>query len=412
MNAAETRQRPKGIVRRCLRWFIVVIVLTVAVVGGGWGYYEVLGRRFATGCTPVAETPSTFADMHAGLAKVLEEFSLSHDHLGVQAVVMEPDGGAFFGTAGYANHRRKCPVTEETLFCLGSASKLPTAAVIMSLAEEGALALEDRLGAWTGILPAGLEVSIEQLLRHTSGLPDYAESFRFRAAAVAIPWREWRPLDLAGLVGGKPLRSVPGSRYEYSDSNYLATALVAERAGGDSFKSLLRRRVVDPLNLVHFYFQPENLEGMPIARAYSDRIVGLGPRDVTAMRTVHLSGGYAAGGMVANARELARFTAALFGGVLLDEETVARMAAFREVSDMRQPAVTGYGLGVQRMEVKGRELWGHIGTGPGFSAFAAFSPEHGHVITILANQAGVDLPELAGELHRQALIASGIEPRF
>lgn len=405
-----------GAPRRRRRWWprllVALVVVVMVLTGAGWIYLQVLEQGFATGCTPAGAWPQPARPVEVALQAVLEEFSQAHGQAGVQAVVLDPDGAAWHGAAGLANRGRKCAVTADTLLCLGPVSSLLTAAVVMSLVEDGSLGLEDRLGQWTGMLPAGREATIEQVLRQTSGLPGYTDRLGFRLAYFAFPQRVWTPLDLAAVVDRVPLHFPPGSRYEYSSTNALALALAAERAGGQSFRDLLIHRVADPLGLTHLYFEPGGLESMPIARGYDVSVLGLGRSEVTAYRRAHLSGAHAGGGMIGTARDVARFTAALFGRVLLAPETVDRMVAFQEVSEAHLPAGTGFGLGVRRMEVQGRELWGHTGVIPGYTAFTAFSPGHGHVITVLANLSEVDLAELAGRLHREALVAAGAEPRY
>jgi len=394
------------------RLLVALVVLVMVLSGAGWVYLQVLEQGFATGCTSAEAWLQPVRPVEVALQGVLEEFSQKHGQAGVQAVVLDPDGAAWHGAAGLANRGRKCAVTVETLMCLGPVSSLFTAAVVMSLVEEGILGLDDRLGQWSGMLPAGREATIEQLLSQTSGLPGYTDRLGFRLAFFAFPQRAWTPLDLAAVVDRVPLHFPPGSRYEYSSTNALALALIAERAGGESFRDLLVQRVAEPLELAHLYFEPGDLERMPVARGYDETVLGLGRSEVTAFRRGHLSGAHAGGGMIGTARDVARFTAALFGRVLLNPETVDRMIAFQEVSETYLPAGTGFGLGVRRMEVQGRELWGHGGVIPGYTAFTAFSPEHGHVVTILANLSEVDLPELAGRLQREALVAAGVEPKY
>ena len=159
-------------------------------------------------------------------------------------------------TFGVANLKNNRPMGVEDHMRLASTSKAFSGAVALSLVSKGALSLNNTIGELLSDLPkpppdAWADVTLRQLLNHTSGLPDFAESQAWQAAINARPTQAPRPEKLLTYAYDHkpPLRFDPGSKYQYSNSDNIAAALMIEAATGRSYEGQLRRQVYEPLGL-------------------------------------------------------------------------------------------------------------------------------------------------------------------
>jgi D-alanyl-D-alanine carboxypeptidase len=197
-------------------------------------------------------------------------------------------------------------------------------------------------------------VTIRQLLNHTGGLANYTGTAALREAiAGSAASRVFMPDEL--LAYADPPIDVPGARTHYTNTSYLVLALIAERATGRSIVDLYRQRLWAPLDL-HEIFMP-GLEDPPGAVAPSRGVSGLiNPLDQLST----LSVGHAAFGLLASARDVARWGHALFTGTVISHEM---QVAMRELVPAAGniPGETGAGLGIRGYEYHDRVQIGHSG---------------------------------------------------
>ena len=152
------------------------------------------------------------------------------------------------GARGMANLAQNTPLTTDTRFDIASVSKQFTATAVLLLSFDGALALTDPLSAHVAGLPTWADrVSIDQLIHHTSGIPDYDLLLTQRGIPVTTPTTQQDALDV--LAGVTDLKFEPGTTHEYSNSNYLLLAEVVKAASGQPLGEFLARRVFEPLHL-------------------------------------------------------------------------------------------------------------------------------------------------------------------
>ena len=159
---------------------------------------------------------------------------------------MVKDGQIVYVQA-YGNARLdpKTAAKPEMRYSIGSISKQFTAAAILMLQEQGKLSLDDKVAKWVPGLTRGDEVSIRQLLSHTSGYQDYAPQ------DYMIP--EWEKPITAQQIMDRwakiPLDFDPGTKWQYSNTNYVIAGVIVEKAGGKPLYELLQERVLTPLNM-------------------------------------------------------------------------------------------------------------------------------------------------------------------
>ena len=152
---------------------------------------------------------------------------------------------AAFGKARLADSGAAVDAKPEMHYAVGSISKQFTAACILLLAEDGKLTLDDPVSKWFAELTRASEVKVRNLLTHTSGYEDYAPQ------DYTIPaWtKPTRPIDVVREWAGKPLDFDPGTKWQYSNTNFVLAGLIVEKASGMPFWQFFEARVVKPLGL-------------------------------------------------------------------------------------------------------------------------------------------------------------------
>lgn len=305
---------------------------------------------------------------------------------------------AFAGTYGLADLEHRVPVTRDTVFKLASITKTFTAALILALAEDGRLRLDDRLSKHVPEFPLARDVTLYQLLVHTSGIPDYAED----PAGAATKSVAKTPAEmLSWIVALSPrLQFEPGTKWAYSNSNYALLGLVAERAGGKSLAGLYRERL----------FAPAGVTGVAIDdpadvvpnRARGYRRIKDQPGKFRNADWIHPSIPGPAGALRGTADDLVRFAHALYGGKVLKPASLRQLIApgrlkdgrttkFGMPEDWQRGLNSDYGPGLFIRPTKGGARLGHSGDIDGFSTWLAHYPASGTTIVHMINSQSADM---------------------
>jgi CubicO group peptidase (beta-lactamase class C family) len=265
------------------------------------------------------------------------------------------------------------PVTVDTPFAIGSVTKQFTCACVLLLAEEGKLSVRDPVAKYYPSLTRARDVTLYDLMTHTSGYPDYYPlDFVDRRLLKPIPCDQL----IQEYAGGK-LDFEPGTRWSYSNTGYMILGRVAEKVSGEPFGQLLERRVLRPLGMGHSRFDPgPDAEGLP--QGYLS--FALGPPEVAK----HEAAGwlYAAGGLYATASEVAAWDLALAEGRVLKPESFRLMSTPRQLADGK---MTDYGCGLRVAQTGGETILKHNGAVSGFHAFNALIPRTRSAVVLLAN---------------------------
>jgi D-alanyl-D-alanine carboxypeptidase len=267
---------------------------------------------------------------------------------------------------------------------LASTSKAFSGAVALSLARRGPLELNDTIGERLPSLPAAwAAVTLGQALHHTSGLPDYTKNQAFLADFGGDLLRRFTPPELIAYVASEPLLFPPDSAYNYSNTDNVVVALMAEAATGQSYERLLRTRVFAPLGLPGTSLPTGPRLPRPFAHGYF-----FDPQqpaeDVS--EAASMSGVWASGGLQSTPTELGRFirgyvSARLFGRALQRQQR-------RWVDGHSEPIGPGTnsaGLALFRYRLGCGTVYGHTGNFPGYTQFAAASSDGRRSATVSAN---------------------------
>jgi len=312
------------------------------------------------------------------------------------AVVLVTDHGTplFRKAYGLAKVSENVALDPGMSLRVGSITKQFTAAAIMLLAEQGKLALSDKvvqyLPAFAG---ADSPVTIEHLLTHTSGIRNYTELPHFA---------DRMNLDVSvedGIAFFKDAEPefAPGDRFAYSNSNYFLLGAIIERVSGMPYADFMARNVFEPLHLTHTRIE---------TGAASADVIGYTQerRKVTVSPDYSMCWPYAAGALRTSVDDLALWDQAIVHGKLLQPESWQRMATSYRLHGIR---ATGYGYGFFIRSIRGKAAIEHGGDIGGFSADMMRFPQEEIFIAVLANNdAGDPAP---GEL--AAKVAALVLPR-
>jgi D-alanyl-D-alanine carboxypeptidase len=287
--------------------------------------------------------------------------------------------------AGVADVRTGEPLTVDHRFRIGSVTKIFVAALVLQLVADGMLELDAPAD------PFVEDVTLRQLLNHTSGLDDFDAGPEFWEPYRRDPAHRWElgAHEELALALAKPRLFAPGEGWAYHGSNYTVVRLLVEKATGISLRDALRQRVLDPLGLARTDLVEESLDG-DCARAYIDGdnpiLPGDGLVDVTALDLPFYRAG---GGVVSTPAEVALLMRALLGGEFLPTELRAQML---DAVESDWPETDRYGLGIGEITslMRGERspcgsAWGHLGFSLGYVAVALSSEDGERQVVLCTN---------------------------
>ena len=295
--------------------------------------------------------------------------------------------------AGLADVGARRKLRPEDRFRVGSVTKTFVATIVLELAAEKRLRLDDPIAPrLPGLLPDGGRITIRDLLTHRSGLADVADDPEVLNGSRSA----WSPRRLVALVARQPRIGTPGGAFHYSSTNYLVLGLLVERVTGRSLAAELQQRIIEPLRLADTTYQPGRLGGRHVHgyRLASHQGVvdpAAAPRDLEA-RSARWAG--ASGDLVSSARDLARFLTALLGGRLLPARELRAMEA---VSPR-------YGLGLAVYPTRCGLAWGHTGNLNGVLTIAWSTRDGRRQAVVMAN--AYPLPAAADTALRRAAVTA------
>ena len=289
-------------------------------------------------------------------------------------------------TFGVANVRTGRPMRIHDHMRIASAAKAFSGAVALSLVSEGKLSLDDTIGEHLPELPeAWWEVTLKQLLNHTSGIPDFSLDPAFLDAVLASPTKAPPPEELLSFVEDEDLLFDPGSEYHYSNSDNIVVALMVEAATGMSYEDQLREQVYKPLGLKKTSLPRGPNLRKPFIHGYDNDPSQQPPEDVSEVLAAGWA--WASGGIVSTPADLNDFIRGYVGGKLFDQRTRAKQRRVVEGggSEPPGPGKNSAGLGVFRYETHCGTVWGHTGNTPGYTQFMAARPNGNRSATVSIN---------------------------
>jgi|SRR5665213_277264 len=331
--------------------------------------------------TPAASAADALkAEQREHLATAI---ALYQERAGAPAVSVYVDqGGAalFRADVGLADVGTHQAVGPDSVYAIGSITKSFTAHAVLGLVAAGRMRLEDKVSA---LLPdyvgPGAEVTVEQLLTHTSGIPNYVNEIP--GLLPRLRRGELQRADMLATFAPLPLAFTPGSRWSYTNSGYYLLGLIIERVSGKTYYEYLRDDVLKPLGITRVWsgddreIVPNHVHGYEI-----------GPGGLENATPWFYLVPFSAGSLMTTAEELARYRRAVF-------TSPAVPVRVRELITTEVPLSggesTGYLLGgLVKSDFGGLLKYAHSGEIWGYSASNAYYPVRDTTIVVLSNRKG------------------------
>ena len=321
---------------------------------------------------------------------------------GVSALLRRGDRETFI-TAGVADVETGRPIKTRTYMRIASVSKAFSGAVALSLVDRGVLSLDDTIASRLSDMPTAWgAVTLRQLLQHTGGVPSFSESAAYQQYFAAHLDGPYTHRMLVDFVADQPLRFPPGTSYEYSNTDNVIIALMAEAATGKPYDQLLSELVFDPLGLKR--------TGLPSGVKFpGPRIHGYDTNPLEDLTECCTMGAlWASGGLYSTPQELTRFVRGYVDGSLFGDAVRAQQFQFVAGghSEPPGPGVNSAGLGMFRYATKCGTVFGHTGNFIGYTQFTAATRNGRRSVTVSASRqlaptaSGKFAPEVFAKLRR------------
>ena len=286
-------------------------------------------------------------------------------------------GGRLAYAKAYGHEQLDPPLAAraEQRYSIGSISKQFAASCILLLQQEGKLSLDDKVSRWLPDLTRSSEVTIRQLLSHTSGYQDYWPQ-------DYVPPMMLQPTttqDIMDRWAKKPLDFDPGTRWQYSNTNYVIAGVIVEKVSGMPFFDFLRTRILDTVGPRQRHGHRRQPLTEPEATGYMRYALGpLHPAPKEGEGWL-----FAMGELSMTASDLAKWDISLINRSLLQP------ASYRELETevlLDNGVGTGYGLGVSVGTTGGHRVISHSGEVSGFTAQNLVFPDDSAAVVVLTNQ--------------------------
>jgi CubicO group peptidase (beta-lactamase class C family) len=274
---------------------------------------------------------------------------------------------------GFSNVEHRVPVKPETIFQSGSVGKQFTATAVMMLVEDGKISLDEKIGKYLGEVPENWRnITIRQMLSHTSGMTDYPDDFDFR--------RDYTEDELLKRAKIVPTSFQPGEKWQYSNLAYVTLGIIIHKVSGKFYGDFLQERIFKPLQMKTAAIISE-------ADIIPNRAAGytLVKNELKNQEWVSPSLNTTAdGALYLNVYDMAKWDAALYGEKLLKKSSLEQMWSPVKLNNGK---TYSYGFGWALGEVNKQRIIEHGGAWQGFKSFIARYPDSGLTVIVFANLA-------------------------
>ena len=265
----------------------------------------------------------------------------------------------------YINERESKPIEVDSKFRIGSITKTFTAVLIFQLIDEGKLNIETKLSQYFPQIPNANRITIANLLNHSSGLFNITADNNFNEK---LPTTQSIMLS---LMASHQVDFQPGEKHEYSNTNFVVLGYIIEKIENSSYKSILKKRIANPLELKNTYYGDViNTDNNECLSYYYE-----GDASLHEANQAHLSNPGGAGAIVSNPSDLNVFINALFNDKLISKKSFELMTTIEDE----------YGSGIFSAEKEGLTIFAHNGTIDSFKSMLVYIPEFKTAIAFNSN---------------------------
>lgn len=369
--------------------------MTAAALGCVIGLSSSCTRQRATALKPIDQ-----ASLQAMVETTAKELMIP----GAVVLLRTPQGEF---TVGYGTTLlgANSPPRADTHFRIASNTKTMTAAVIVLLAQENKLSLDDPVSKYVPDVPDGDKITITELLNMRSGLYTYDDDPDFWTVLERDPTKVWSPAEVLAVAFKHPPYFPPGTDFHYSNTNYALLGLIAEKIEGKPLVSCFQDRLFGPLGLKDTLLPASTSNTLPDPYSHGYLYGGcsfrlltdkpyppdiqaaakagtLKPDDCTSQNSSYAT---AAGGVISTANDLATWIQALVGGKVLNAEYQRRWLDSLQPEVASKPEGQKYGYGISQISWGPNTIYFHGGEMPGFNSKISYDPTNQLTLIIWTN---------------------------
>lgn len=351
----------------------------------------VFGLQFSVAFSQKPVAPTGTNPLKKELQIKLDEWHKAGKFPGATLGVVLANGESFGLAVGFSDRDVKTPMKSTDRMLAGSTGKTFAAAVALQLVREGRIGLDDKIEKylgkepWFSRLPNSRDITVRQLMNHSSGLVRYEFKDTFTRALTADPMKVWTPEErLAYLLDEKPPFEA-GKGWDYSDTNYIVLGMIIEKVTGKRFYDEARRRLIKPFRLDNTIAQ----EG-PVMKGVIQGYAG--PQNPFGGKDAMIENGkfvinpqleWTGGGWASTGHDLARWAKLYFEGKAFDPSLLPQVLEGVVAPMLGRDAK--YGLGVIIRPTQAGTTYGHSGFFPGYITDMMYFPDQRVAIAVQVN---------------------------
>jgi len=320
-----------------------------------------------------AATAQQDSRLSAAFDKVLkEQFPLNET--GAIALISSHGKIIYKKAFGMANLELNVPMQTTNVFRIGSITKQFTAIAILQLMEQGKLNLQDVITKFIPNYPLqGETITIEHLLTHTSGIRDFTSI----KDTVQRSKRDFTPTELINFFQNQPMRFAPGTRYEYSNSNYTLLGYIIEKITGKTYQQYLEANFFQPLGMTSSFYGNDTMIIKNRATGYTK-----GEKQIENSTAISMTQPFAAGSILSTVEDLFKWQQAVQLYKLVKKETLEKAFTRYTLANGKE---TSYGYGWRFGFIQQSPSIGHGGLISGFKTMALYLPKEDVYVVVLSN---------------------------
>jgi D-alanyl-D-alanine carboxypeptidase len=321
----------------------------------------------------------------------LDEWHKAGSFPGATLGVVLANGESFGLAAGISDREAKRPMIPTDRMLAGSVGKTFAAATALQLIKEGKIGLDDKIEKYLGSepwftrLPNARDITVRQLMNHTSGLVRYEFKEQFTKDLTANPEKVWKPAELLAYLFDKKAPFEAGKGWDYSDTNYIVLGMIIEKVTGRKFYEEANKRLLKPLKLTNTIPQDgPRLKG--VVQGYAGPNNPFGGTDAMIVKgkfVINPQFEWTGGGYASTAQDLARWAKMFYEGKAFSLELLPQV-----LDGVAAPMLgreTKYGLGVIIRKTTLGTSYGHSGFFPGYMTDMMYFPEKKIAVAVQVN---------------------------
>ncbi len=327
-------------------------------------------------------------DHQSKYQSVLDQYTQS-GIVGLTVVIDKADEELWMGSSGFASVEENIEMNNCNIYQTASLVKSCVGISTLQLIDEGLLEFDSKINQFLTaeileLIPSAENLTIEQLLHHTSGLPDIFE-LEFMGDFMNNPNKTYTRSELLGYVKGKDLVNNPGEAHFYADTNYMLLSLIIDQIKGD-FISYMRSKIFDPLSMNDTYYHngtyPE-IDGLP--QSYWEQYNDGNIENISQLQKRVTNFIKGSDGIISSPLDMVTFYKNVFEGELISESLKQRIEDDQVSEPIEFKMNTGYGHGFMSIDDNGQTWYGHVGSQLGSSCYVFYNIDTKTSIGVFTN---------------------------